>query len=66
MEIKSNKKIVYYYYDKESNRRPLDLIFGDGYELMIQKEFINDSLERDQKLKGNFYALVDGFEFKLD
>lgn len=66
MQIKSNKKIVYYYYDKENNRRPLDLIFNDGYELMIQKDFIDDSLKREPILKDNFYALVDGFEFKLD
>lgn len=66
MEIKSNKKIVYYYYDEAGNRRPLDLIFNDGYELMIQKDFIDDSLKREPILKDNFYALVDGFEFKLD
>lgn len=64
--MNNNKKVIYYYYDEESNRRPIDFQFNEGYELMSQSYLINEMLEENSTLKNNFYALVDGFEFKLD
>ncbi|HDD0320032.1 TPA: hypothetical protein O9466_002295 [Staphylococcus aureus] len=61
-----NKKVIYYYYDEEGNRRPLDIQINDGYELMVQSHFINDTIEEIPHLNNNLYALVDGYEFKLD
>lgn len=61
-----NKKVIYYYYDEEGNRRPLDLQVNEGYDLMTQEIFIDNTLKNHPYLKSNFYALVDGTEFKID
>lgn len=62
----NNKKVIYYYYDESENRRPLNLQVDGGYDLMTQECFIEGTLERYPYLKNNFYALVDGIEFKID
>ncbi|OHR53656.1 hypothetical protein [Staphylococcus sp. HMSC061G12] len=62
----NNKKVIYYYYDEGGNRRPLDLQVNEGYDLMIQERVIEEILERHPYLTNNFYALVDGKEFKLN
>ncbi|WP_430739254.1 hypothetical protein ACQ0N5_07505 [Staphylococcus aureus] len=61
-----NKKVIYYYYDEEDNRRPLDIQINDGYELMVRSHFINNTIEEIPYVNNNLYALVDGYEFKLD
>ncbi|ORI05559.1 hypothetical protein CPU09_02565 [Mammaliicoccus sciuri] len=61
-----SKKIIYYYYDGEGNRRPIDVQVDEGNDLMNQKHFINGILIEKPELKNNFYALVDGIEFKLN
>ncbi|QHK94713.1 hypothetical protein E3S95_13980 [Staphylococcus aureus] len=61
-----NKKVVYYYYDEAGNRRPVNIQYNDGYDLMIDPRFIEMTLERHPHLKNNFYGLIDGKEFKLD
>ncbi|HDE9463506.1 TPA: hypothetical protein PD750_001409 [Staphylococcus aureus] len=61
-----NKKVIYYYYDEECNRRPVNIQYNDGYDLMIDRRFIEMTLERHPHLKNNFYGLIDGKEFKLD
>lgn len=61
-----NKKVIYYYYDEEGNRRPIDIQINDGYELMVRSYFINNTIEEIPYLNNNLYALVDGYEFKLD
>ncbi len=60
-----NKKVIYYYYDEEGNRRPVNIQYNDGYDLMIDPRFIEMTLERHPHLKNNFYGLIDGIEFKL-
>ncbi|EJN0064421.1 TPA: hypothetical protein SIJ30_001571 [Staphylococcus aureus] len=61
-----NKKVIYYYYDEAGNRRPVNIQYNDGYDLMIDPRFIEMTLERHPHLKNNFYGLIDGKEFKLD
>ncbi|HCT1771194.1 hypothetical protein RPO00_05500 [Staphylococcus aureus] len=61
-----NKKVIYYYYDEADNRRPVNIQYNDGYDLMIDQRFIEMTLERHPHLKNNFYGLIDGKEFKLD
>ncbi|HEA4019203.1 hypothetical protein QI549_04460 [Staphylococcus aureus] len=61
-----NKKVIYYYYDEEGDRRPVNIQYNDGYDLMIDPRFIEMTLERYPHLKNNFYGLIDGKEFKLD
>ncbi|MBO8883245.1 hypothetical protein INP35_11435 [Staphylococcus aureus] len=61
-----NKKVIYYYYDEEGNRRPVNIQYNGGYDLMIDQRFIEMTLERHPHLKNNFYGLIDGKEFKLD
>lgn len=61
-----NKKVIYYYYDEAGNRRPVNIQYNDGYNLMIDPRFIEMTLERHPHLKNNFYGLIDGKEFKLD
>ncbi|HHC5393714.1 TPA: hypothetical protein ACN4QU_002027 [Staphylococcus aureus] len=61
-----NKKVIYYYYDEAGNRRPVNIQYNDGYDLMINPRFIEMTLERHPHLKNNFYGLIDGKEFKLD
>ncbi|HHA6971183.1 TPA: hypothetical protein ACONME_002738 [Staphylococcus aureus] len=61
-----NKKVIYYYYDEAGNRRPVNIQYNDGYDLMIDPRFIEMMLERHPHLKNNFYGLIDGKEFKLD
>ncbi|HGI6254025.1 TPA: hypothetical protein ACJTIO_001384 [Staphylococcus aureus] len=61
-----NKKVIYYYYDEAGNRRPINIQYNDGYDLMIEPRFIEMTLERHPHLKNNFYGLMDGKEFKLD
>lgn len=61
-----NKKVIYYYYDEAGNRRPVNIQYNDGYDLMIDPRFIEMTLERHPHLKNNFYGLMDGKEFKLD
>lgn len=61
-----NKKGIYYYYDEAGNRRPVNIQYNDGYDLMIDPRFIEMTLERHPHLKNNFYGLIDGKEFKLD
>ncbi|HDI1069777.1 TPA: hypothetical protein PJ827_002328 [Staphylococcus aureus] len=61
-----NKKVIYYYYDEAGNRRPINIQYNDGYDLMIDPRFIEMTLERHPHLKNNFYGLIDGKEFKLD
>ncbi|HDE6292926.1 TPA: hypothetical protein ACU2EI_002603, partial [Staphylococcus aureus] len=60
-----NKKVIYYYYDEAGNRRPVNIQYNDGYDLMIDPRFIEMTLERHPHLKNNFYGLIDGKEFKL-
>lgn len=60
------KKVIYYYYDEAGNRRPVNIQYNDGYDLMIDPRFIEMTLERHPHLKNNFYGLIDGKEFKLD
>lgn len=62
--MKNTKKVVYYYYDTKSNRRPLSLSDLDDSifthhdsRLKFFKE-INDDLD-------NLYIQIDGVEFKL-
>ncbi|UXS58515.1 hypothetical protein PYH72_07965 [Staphylococcus delphini] len=62
---KENKKVIYYYYDKAGNRRPIDIQINDGHELMIQNHFIKSVIKENPNLDNNLYALVDGYEFKL-
>ncbi|MDW5472011.1 hypothetical protein [Staphylococcus equorum] len=64
--MNENKKIIYYYYDEAGNRRPIDIEINDGYDLMTQQYFIEETLKLNPELKSNFYALVDGKEFKID
>ncbi|WP_182478249.1 hypothetical protein, partial [Staphylococcus chromogenes] len=40
-----NKKVIYYYYDEAGNRRPLDLQVNEGYDLMTQEIFIDNTLK---------------------
>lgn len=61
-----NKKVIYYYYDEAGNRRPVNIQYNDGYDLMIDPRFIEMTLERHPHLKNNFYGLIDGKESKLD
>ncbi|HCY8194325.1 TPA: hypothetical protein O1879_001536 [Staphylococcus aureus] len=61
-----NKKVIYYYYDEAGNRRPVNIQYNDGYDLMIDPRFIEMTLERHPHLKNNFYGLIDEKEFKLD
>ncbi|QXV71960.1 hypothetical protein [Staphylococcus phage vB_SarS_BM31] len=61
-----NKKVIYYYYDEAGNRRPIDIEINDGYDLMTQRHFIEGTLKHNPELENNFYALVDGKEFKID
>ncbi|HDA6695720.1 TPA: hypothetical protein O5R52_001437 [Staphylococcus aureus] len=61
-----NKKVIYYYYDEAGNRRPVNIQYNDGYDLMIDPRFIEMTIERHPHLKNNFYGLIDGKEFKLD
>ena len=61
-----NKKVIYYYYDEAGNRRPVNIQYNDGYDLMIDPRFIEMTLERHPHLKNNFYGLIDGKEFKID
>ena len=51
-----NKKVIYYYYDEEGNRRPVNIQYNDGYDLMIDQRFIEMTLERHPHLKNNFYG----------
>ncbi|PTI22618.1 hypothetical protein [Staphylococcus warneri] len=60
-----NKKVIYYYYDEKSNRRPIDMEINNGYDLMTQQPFIDETIKHNPNLKNNLYALVDGKEFKL-
>ncbi|UXR75637.1 MULTISPECIES: hypothetical protein [unclassified Staphylococcus] len=60
-----NKKVIYYYYDKAGNRRPIDIQINDGHGLMTQNHFIEHILKNNPNLDNNLYALVDGYEFKL-
>ncbi|EYF51831.1 hypothetical protein V531_02555, partial [Staphylococcus aureus W31983] len=39
-----NKKVIYYYYDEEGNRRPVNIQYNDGYDLMIDQRFIEMTL----------------------
>ncbi|HDP3208503.1 TPA: hypothetical protein P6L61_002661, partial [Staphylococcus aureus] len=57
-----NKKVIYYYYDEAGNRRPVNIQYNDGYDLMIDPRFIEMTLERHPHLKNNFYGLIDGKE----
>ncbi len=61
-----NKKVIYYYYDEAGNRRPVNIQYNDGYDLMIDPRFIEMTLERHPHLKNNLYGLIDGKDFKLD
>ncbi|MGO1990160.1 hypothetical protein, partial [Mammaliicoccus vitulinus] len=51
---------------KAGNRRPLDVQINEGYDLMVESHFIDSFLKENPHLRNNFYALVDGIEFKLD
>ncbi|WP_195831114.1 hypothetical protein [Staphylococcus haemolyticus] len=53
-----NKKVIYYYYDQEDNRRPI----------FESETLLNDYKNLENKfpiIKNNFYAQIDGKEFKL-
>ncbi|MBE5664956.1 hypothetical protein HU000_10895 [Staphylococcus sp. SS60] len=54
-----NKKVIYYYYDEEGNRRPINIHYNDGYDLMIEQCFIEMTIKRHPHLKNNFYGLID-------
>lgn len=52
------QKIIYYFYDKKGNRRPIfesnELV--DNYDHLI---------ERFPQINKNLYVLINGLEFKL-
>ncbi|MGW7932717.1 hypothetical protein ACWEWU_13920 [Staphylococcus xylosus] len=60
-----NKKVIYYYYDKEGNRRPM--FVGDYKSLPFKtdKKFLEKHKEFYPEIEHNYYAQVDGKEFKL-
>lgn len=52
------KKVIYYYYDEEGNRRPIteSNLLIDNYDNLI---------ENFPQATRNLYALIEGKEFKL-
>lgn len=64
--MSENKKVIYYYYDEADNRRPIDMELNDGYDLITQQYLIDEALKHNPELVNNFYALVDGKEFKVN
>lgn len=53
-----NKEFIYYYYDEESNRRPI-------FQSKKLIDNYSNLTERYPQIKNNLYALIDGIEFKL-
>lgn len=52
------KKVIYYYYDEEGNRRPV----FESNELVDNYDYL---IEKFPQINKNLYALISGMEFKL-
>lgn len=59
------KKIIYYYYDKAGNRRPIDVDNYKSLEFQLNKQMFEKLKEYYPQIENNYYAQVDGIEFKL-
>ncbi|MDW8546341.1 MULTISPECIES: hypothetical protein [Staphylococcus] len=59
------KKVIYYYYDEESNRRPIDVDDYKSLEFQLNKQMFEKLKEYYPEIENNYYAQVDGKEFKI-
>ena len=59
------KKIIYYYYDKAGNRRPIDVDDYKSLEFQLNMNMFKKLKEYYPEIENNYYVLVDGVEFKL-
>lgn len=62
--MKNTKKVIYYYYDCEGNRRPLSVADLDDSIFTNHNSRAKFFKEINQDLD-NLYIQVDGVEFKL-
>lgn len=62
--MNESKKVIYYYYDGEGNRRPLSLSHLDDSIFIDFDSRINFFKKHNQDLN-NLYIQIDGVEFKL-
>lgn len=62
----AKKIVIYYFYDKEGNRRPVEVGTLDNLEMSISKIMINKQIQYMPHLKNNYYVQIDSIEFKLD
>ncbi|MGW7931850.1 hypothetical protein ACWEWU_09350 [Staphylococcus xylosus] len=60
-----NKKVIYYYYDKEGNRRPISIDDYKSLEFRLDKQIFEELKKYHPQIKDNYYMQVDGKEFKL-
>lgn len=60
-----NKKVIYYYYDEAGNRRPIDVDDLKSLEFQSNKQVFKKTKEYYPKIENNYYAQIDGKEFKL-
>jgi len=60
-----NKKVIYFYYDEAGNRRPIDVDDLKSLEFQSNKQVFEKTKEYCRKIENNYYAQIDGKEFKL-
>ncbi|UBH14883.1 hypothetical protein [Macrococcus armenti] len=59
------KPVIYYYLDKEGNRRPIDYRINDGFDYSFNEQTIKEINDYFPETMNNLYVIIDGIEFKL-
>lgn len=62
--MENTKKVIYYFYDCEGNRRPLSIGTLDSY-LLADIESRLDLYKKKKPDLDNLFVQIDGVEFKL-
>lgn len=60
------KKIIYYYYDEKTNRRPIGVEEEKQLPFLIDNSWIAHINRSFPETTNNLYMQVDGVEFKLN
>lgn len=60
-----DKKVIYYYYDEAGNRRPMGSDDIESFSFKTMNEYLEKHVKYHPYTKNNFYAQIDGKEFKL-
>ncbi|WJP97103.1 hypothetical protein [Macrococcus bovicus] len=59
------RPVIYYYLDRDGNRRPIDYRICDGFDYAVDDQTIKHINDFYPETTNNLYVIIEGFEFRL-